>query len=117
MQGSSAGWANAHTYYTLYRVMQSDALDVDDADFLQGEGETKIMKRINHSTGSHIVVGNDSDIILMSLMCPVSQLYILSQETKGKSTKYNCISLDALNMRQSSDVLNAALSQVSVLCF
>ena len=75
------------------------------------------MKRINHSTGSHIVVGNDSDIILMSLMCPVSQLYILSQETKGKSTKYNCISLDALNMRQSSDVLNATLSQVSVLCF
>ncbi|DBB05165.1 TPA: hypothetical protein ACH3X3_010411 [Trebouxia sp. C0006] len=79
---------------------------------VQGEGETKIMKRINdstaHSKGSHVIVGNDSDIILMSLMCPVSKLYILSQQTKGRSTKFECISMDALNMLQSSDVLNGA---------
>jgi len=89
---------------------------------VQGEGETKIMKRINdstaHSQGSHVIVGNDSDIILMSLMCPVSKLYILSQQTKGKSTKFNCISLDALNMLQSSDMLNVAATPVScaLLC-
>ena len=89
---------------------------------MQGEGETKIMKRINgsaaHSKGSHVIVGNDSDIILMSLMCPVSKLYILSQQTKGRSTKFECISMDALNMLQSSDVLNGAATPVScaVLC-
>jgi len=89
---------------------------------VQGEGETKIMKRINdstaHSQGSHVIVGNDSDIILMSLMCPVSKLYILSQQTKGKSTKFNCISLDAVNMLQSSDMLNVAAAPVSsaLLC-
>ena len=89
---------------------------------MQGEGETKIMKRINdstaHSKGSHVIVGNDSDIILMSLMCPVSKLYILSQQTKGRSTKFECISMDALNMLQSSDMLNAATTPVScaVLC-
>ncbi len=80
------------------------------------------MKRINdstaHSQGSHVIVGNDSDIILMSLMCPVSKLYILSQQTKGKSTKFNCISLDAVNMLQSSDMLNVAAAPVSsaLLC-
>ncbi len=80
------------------------------------------MKRINdstaHSKGSHVIVGNDSDIILMSLMCPVSKLYILSQQTKGRSTKFECISMDALNMLQSSDVLNGASTPVScaVLC-
>ncbi len=75
------------------------------------------MKRINdstaHSQGSHVIVGNDSDIILMSLMCPVSKLYILSQQTKGRSTKFECISMDALNMLQSSDMLNAAATPVS----
>ncbi|DBA80009.1 TPA: hypothetical protein ACH3X2_007506 [Trebouxia sp. C0005] len=79
---------------------------------VQGEGEIKIMKRISdstaHSKGSHVIVGNDSDIILMSLMCPVRKLYILSQQTKGKSTKFECISMDALNMLQSSDMLNVA---------
>ncbi|KAL3147174.1 hypothetical protein ABBQ32_002680 [Trebouxia sp. C0010 RCD-2024] len=66
---------------------------------VQGEGETKILKRINSSPkGSHVIVGNDSDIILMSLMCPVKQLYILAQQTQGKANRYNCISLDALNL-------------------
>lgn len=89
---------------------------------VQGEGEIKIMKRISdstaHSKGSHVIVGNDSDIILMSLMCPVRKLYILSQQTKGKSTKFECISMDALNMLQSSDMLNVAATPVScaVLC-
>ncbi|KAL0025515.1 hypothetical protein WJX77_008035 [Trebouxia sp. C0004] len=87
---------------------------------VQGEGETKIMKRINdstaHSKGSHVIVGNDSDIILMALMCPVSKLYILSQQTKGKSTKFECISLDALNMLRSSDMLNVAATPGRTAC-
>ena len=88
----------------------------------QGEGETKIIKRINSSTdGSHVIVGNDSDIILMSLMCPVRQLYILAQQTRGKNShKYSCISLDALHLpqRPTPEELEAIAAVVSwaVLC-
>ena len=76
------------------------------------------MKRINaaaHSNASHVIVGNDSDIILMSLLSPARQLYILAQQTKGRMDKYSCISFDALSMLQSSDVLGAAVGQVSPL--
>ena len=85
---------------------------------LQGEGEHKIMKRINEaadSKGSHVVVGNDADIILMSLMSPVKQLYILSQQTTGKGSRFSCISFDALNMLRSSDVVSLSLAPVSTL--
>lgn len=80
---------------------------------VQGEGEHKIMKRINEAAGgkgSHVIVGNDADIILMSLMSPVKQLYILSQQTTGKGSRFSCISFDALNMLRSTDVASFSLA-------
>ena len=86
---------------------------------LQGEGETKILRRINSSPqGSHVIVGNDSDIILMSMMCPVKQLYILAQHTQGKSSRFNCISLDALDLPEqgTAEESGAAHALVCVSC-
>ena len=88
---------------------------------VQGEGETKIIKRINTgSQGSHVIIGNDSDIILMSLMCPVSQLFILAQQAKGREA-YKCLSIDALDrvlpFKQRLPELETSLVRVlAVLC-
>lgn len=72
---------------------------------MQGEGETKIMQRLNATAhGSHVIVGNDSDIILMALMSPVKQLYILTQQTRGRSSVCHCISLDAVSTVWSSSI-------------
>ena len=76
------------------------------------------MKRINEAVGgkgSHVIVGNDADIILMSLMSPVKQLYILSQQSTGKGSRFSCISFDALNMLRSTDVASFSLAPVSAL--
>ena len=73
------------------------------------------MKRVNaaaNSKASHVIVGNDSDIILMCLMSPVKQLYMLSPITKV-NPKGICISFDALNMLRSSDVKSLSLPPVS----
>ena len=86
---------------------------------LQGEGETKILKRINSSPkGSHVIIGNDSDIILMSLMCPVKRLHILAQQTQGKSNRYTCLSLDALDLpaKQTEKELETAHALVCLRC-
>lgn len=110
----------------LSQQVMPDALSFKIASFvlsiLQGEGETKIMRRINSSPkGSHVIVGNDSDIILMSMMCPVKQLYILAQHTQGKSSRFNCISLDALDLpkqgsAQESGAVHALVCAVLMCC-
>ena len=85
---------------------------------MQGEGETKIMQRMNSSPASahasHVIVGNDSDIILMALMSPIKQLYILSQQTQGRASKFQYISLDAVNSLWTSKL--PAGSQAMVSC-
>ena len=74
------------------------------------------MQRLNADPdslrGSHVIVGNDSDIILMTLMSPVKQLYILSQTSKGRASIFHCISLDAVHQLWSSSFGNAGGNQV-----
>lgn len=87
---------------------------------MQGEGETKIMQRMNNNPASahasHVIFGNDSDIILMALMSPVKQLYILSQQTMGRKSSYHCISLDAVNSLWKASLSGGARNGVSCTC-
>lgn len=66
---------------------------VDGAD-TQGEGETKIMAYLashaNHITGSVAVYSGDSDVVVQSLLSPISQLFVI---------RYSPDQIVALSMR------------------
>ena len=97
---------------------------------MQGEGETKILHRLINAQGpakfepehTHCIIGQDSDLILMTLMSSAQHLYILAEQNKRnrfgqRQEEFRCLSVDAVRaLWQQQTPLSAGRVSSQSLC-
>ena len=56
--------------------------------FVQGEGETKILARLQRPrkhvlpSDTHALIGNDSDLLMMSLLADCNRVFVLGDDVR-----------------------------------
>lgn len=75
------GWFKFNKRLLPQKVIYSSHLD-------PGEGEHKIFqfireKKINEGDGAHVLYGLDSDLIVLSLLCPLKKIYLMREDYRS----------------------------------
>lgn len=89
-------------YLGHYDIVSNTKAVIFSPDTVPGEGEHKLMSMFRNKevlpTGSHVIVGADSDIAVLACIQPIDNIYIFREGRVGRDEPKNWIDINTLKI-------------------